>query len=77
MQYCDLTTLLPQVYMAIIICPQLRLSCTLTSLLDAQLHSGAYRPHRADCLALVLALVMGCHLRDAQSTGRQDHMTAI
>lgn len=50
---------------------------TLTSLLDAELHSGAHSPHRADRLALVLALVVGCHASDAERTGRQDHVTTV
>lgn len=50
---------------------------TLTSLLDAELHSGAHSPHRADRLALILALIMGCHPSDAERAGRQDHVTAV
>lgn len=63
--------------MIIIMSHHLHSPYTLTSLLDAELHSRAHSPHRADCLALILALVMGCHPRDAESTRRQHHVTAI
>ncbi|TNN62035.1 hypothetical protein EYF80_027773 [Liparis tanakae] len=50
---------------------------SLTSLLDAELYIGADSPHRADRLALILALVVGRHPSDAQSAGGQDHVAAV
>lgn len=49
----------------------------LTSLLDAELHGGARGAHGADCLALILALIVGCHPSDAQRAGGQGHVTAV
>lgn len=50
---------------AVILLLRLHQAHTLTSLLDAELHGRACGPHRADRLALILALVVGCHPRNA------------